>query len=486
MYQVQLSAEEPQESRPLLSTSVDEFLSEGGAAPPSEVSDPAASQSPLDTWEELNTGDDDDRSTFDTPPSSPHASAELLWCAPMTPESLPQSDEAVEHDLDSGSLKPVGRLTSGDLGPVDPMNASQSLEDEFVKAKAAVESDTQFWDKMQAEWEELARRKWLEEEEEGEKPSPPTNTPVRKDFPFSSDNPFTERGGAFAEAQEKVAEGHLNEAVLLLEAAILQDPQDSEAWQLLGTTQAENENERAAVASLQRCLELRPDNLQALMALAVSWTNGGLRRHACDALYGWIAHNPRYKQLLGPVAAAPPDNTNDSLFLQELLLLFQEAASLNEDHVDPQLQTGLGVLFNLAGDFQEAERAFSAALSVTPEDYLLWNRLGATLANGRRSSEAVLAYGKALQLRPGFVRCRYNLGVSCLHLGAHREAVSNFLKALKQQQRRDGGTEDDCVSASVWAALQVALADMDAPQLLRAAHDRDLDGLAAAFDVADA
>ncbi|CAI5677103.1 PEX5-related protein isoform X2 [Oreochromis niloticus] len=569
MYQVQLVGEQ-QESRPLLSPSIDDFLSEsrsdtpsarpltsntaaldlvdlselgersGGsnkerrrsplrrkgssksprrrvkpeeteliqvqvehlpASPrtPERISlDSVSLSSPLEKWEEvkLDVEDSGRRRRYEKRCTSHHSSSELLWSAEFKTDPLTKNSfnihsfddlDFISSTQDCGASRQRRRTRS-------LLVRNESLEDEFVRAKAAVESDTEFWDKMQAEWEELARRNWLEDSED-QRPIPPTVSPAEKGYYFNTNNPYRDWPNAFAEAQEKAREGDLNTAVLLLEAAILQDPQDSEAWQLLGMTQAENENEQAAIVSLQRCLELRPNNLPALMALAVSFTNSSMQREAGDVLRRWICHNPRYKHLVqdsrSPLRGSPAmprrghhTSTHTRCELQNVLLLFQEAALLNLDCVDPDLQTGLGVLFNLSSDFDKAVEAFSAALSVRPQDYLLWNRLGATLANGNRSEEAVEAYTRALELQPGFIRSRYNLGISCINLGAHREAVSNFLMALNQQRRSQRCSQQQ-MSANIWAALRIAISMMDRPELFQAANMGDLDLLMRAFDMSD-
>ncbi|XP_030288867.1 PEX5-related protein isoform X3 [Sparus aurata] len=455
--------------------------------------------SPLDKWEELNPERNGNRKwKMERRRSSKNSSNEFLWSIDCKTQLEPANKNSLEVNTKvepESALASQARLSKEQRWGSALLSRHQSLEEEFERAKAAVESDTEFWDKMQAEWEELARRNWLTENEQAQIPQ--SVSPHEKGYYFHTDNPYKDLPNAFEEGLKKSREGDLPNAVLLLEAAVLQDPHDSEAWQVLGTTQAENENEQAAIVSLQRCLELHPNNLPALMALAVSLTNTGMCNEACEALLRWLRHNPKYKHLLkgkthlmgSPnsqrrMSQAPNIGRHESSLQPEVKELFLDAVQNNSDSIDPDLQTGLGVLYNLSGEFNKAVEAFNTALSVRPEDYLLWNRLGATLANGDRSEEAVEAYTRALELQPGFIRSRYNLGISCINLGAHREAASNFLTALSLQRKsRSRQQSHQVMSGNIWAALRIALSMLDQPELFQAANIGDLDLLMRAFNL---
>ncbi|XP_028728504.1 PEX5-related protein isoform X7 [Peromyscus leucopus] len=426
--------------------------------------------------------------------SSRAGSKELLWSSEhrSQPElsagkSALNSEPASELEL---AAPAQARLTKEHRWGSALLSRNHSLEEEFERAKAAVESDTEFWDKMQAEWEEMARRNWISENQEAQNQVTMVSA-SEKGYYFHTENPFKDWPGAFEEGLKRLKEGDLPVTILFMEAAILQDPGDAEAWQFLGITQAENENEQAAIVALQRCLELQPNNLKALMALAVSYTNTGHQQDACEALKNWIKQNPKYKYLVKNKKGSPgltrrmSKSPVDSSVLEGVKELYLEAAHQNGDMIDPDLQTGLGVLFHLSGEFNRAIDAFNAALTVRPEDYSLWNRLGATLANGDRSEEAVEAYTRALEIQPGFIRSRYNLGISCINLGAYREAVSNFLTALSLQRksRNQQQVPHPAISGNIWAALRIALSLMDQPELFQAANLGDLDVLLRAFNL---
>jgi len=156
----------------------------------------------------------------------------------------------------------------------------------------------------------------------------------------------------------------------------------------------------------------------------------------------WLSF--KYPNIAAIDDAQPPSvdiGFTDRLVLHDKVTdLFIRAAQLspNGEHMDPDVQVGLGVLFYGAEEYDKAVDCFSAALRSTESGtsnqrdqlHLLWNRLGATLANSGRSEEAIAAYEKALTLRPNFVRARYNLGVSCINIGCFEEAASHLLGAL--------------------------------------------------------
>jgi peroxin-5 len=337
----------------------------------------------------------------------------------MEPE-LDQMDEKLQHsETGYGDLESIWR---GIQAEQQAMKELDDMEEDFSKFDTTVfgPDDLSGWG--------LNNRLGAE--------------PVIQEYLFEEENLFQNQPNPFEEGVRIMNEGgNLSLAALAFEAAAQANPDHVEAWVYLGSAQAQNEKEEAAIRALEHALKLDPNNLPALMALAVSYTNEGYDSTAYRTLERWLS--VKYPDIMDPTqlsSAADVGFTDRAQLHERITSLFLSAARLapDGDHMDPDVQVGLGVLFYGAEEYDKAVDCFQAALHSSElgtsnqreQIHLLWNRLGATLANSGRSEEAIAAYEKALAIHPNFVRARYNLGVSCINIGCHAEAAGHLLASL--------------------------------------------------------
>ena len=71
-------------------------------------------------------------------------------------------------------------------------------------------------------------------------------------YVFQEDNQLKDAENCLEEGKKKLQEGDLPSAVLLFEAAVQQNPNNSEAWALLGTSQVSAQNKLGLLISRTR------------------------------------------------------------------------------------------------------------------------------------------------------------------------------------------------------------------------------------------
>ncbi|WVQ78111.1 hypothetical protein IAT38_000192 [Cryptococcus sp. DSM 104549] len=339
------------------------------------------------------------------------------------------------------------------------------------------------WDKLQSDWEAFQRA------EPGENAMRGMGTGDKVErYLFQSRNPYA--AGQEALFGEVPAESPTMKSILELEAAVQTDPTSHEAWYTLGLKQQENEREDQAILALSKVVQLAPDFRPAYLALAVSYTNEGEGEAGCTMLDKWIK--------LGEVDSATGGEGVEGGMQwgmsgrQALVDRLIDVARKSPDQVDADVQVALGVLFNMAGgeDYMKAEDCFLAALAARPDDWLLYNRLGATLANSGRSNEAIQYYHKALMLHPNFVRALFNLGIAYMNLGQYSMAAQSSLDALRIQHAdaseayafgEAGGGAKGVTSDALWNCLRSACLHMNKNELVGMVDRRDLTGFPMSF-----
>ncbi|KAG1878314.1 hypothetical protein F4604DRAFT_1580353 [Suillus subluteus] len=273
------------------------------------------------------------------------------------------------------------------------------------------------------------------------------------------------------------------DSVLKLEAAVQRDVNNAAAWYELGVKQQENEREKKAVQALERSVELDPTHLGAWLALSVSYTNDNNRMGVYNAVKEWAIRNPKYNHVVQNATLTAATNVSPPDFEALIECLISMARSTDEvGGVDADVQVALAVLLNTTDEYNKAQDCFLTALAVRPNDWLLYNRVGATMANNGQAEEALQFYYRALDLNPAYIRARFNLGISCINLRRYEEAQSHILDALVLQDS-DGVADDSgmndkrgVTNSTLWDSLKTTCLHLQRSDLAALCDRRNLDG----------
>ncbi|CDF90447.1 related to Peroxisomal targeting signal receptor [Zygosaccharomyces bailii ISA1307] len=349
----------------------------------------------------------------------------------LSPQAADQSESWDEQ------FKVLEREVAENLHLQEKQDNGQKLEEGSVNQEDVVVEDQyqsefqEVWDSLQKDSDDLLTeelsaehgwendyRRFLNGKDSG-----------NAQYKFEGDNQFLHNPNAYEIGCLLMENGaKLSEAALAFEAAVQESPQHVDAWLKLGQVQTQNEKELSGINALEQCLKLDQHNVEAMKTLAISYINEGYDVSAFTMLNRWV--EAKYPEMVEGVMEIEPERYRLNIRVRERFLHIANKLP----QVDPDVQLCLGLLFYADDQFDKTIDCFKAALSVNPNDELMWNRLGASLANSSRSEEAIQAYHRALQLKPSFVRARYNLAVSSINIGCYREAAEHLLTALSMHE----------------------------------------------------
>ena len=192
-----------------------------------------------------------------------------------------------------------------------------------------------------------------------------------------------------ASGRAELERGNRDAAVASARRAIAVDPQDHEAWNLLGIA-IEVTDPHAALAAWQRASALKPGDPEAHFRIGDFERRRG-RHEAAIAAYG-------------------------------------TARGTGSRH--PVLLNNLGLSLQALGRLDEAAQAFSEAAALAPTLAQAHANLGDVLRERHRFADAIAAYSHALALEPGLARLWVNLGACRHRVGMFDAAREAFERAL--------------------------------------------------------
>ena len=253
--------------------------------------------------------------------------------------------------------------------------------------------------------------------------------------------------------------GKIETASNLYRKVIAANPDNADAWHLLGVICLENGDFDQAAQLVTKAIQVVPAQAVYLNSLGNVFAAKG-DSHQAERCYrkaidlqpdyaeahfglGWMLQQqeslPRaadaYRHAIMLKQNFVPAHIHLGLLYkveqqsEKAIECFQLA--LKYDPSNAKTHNSLGNMYNLIGRFNEARASFITAVMIKPDYPAALNNLGNTLQQLGRLEDALGCYEKAIQLQPNFSQAYYHMGIAYQNQEKSENAIACFRKAME-------------------------------------------------------
>ena len=219
--------------------------------------------------------------------------------------------------------------------------------------------------------------------------------------------------------------GRLHAAEQICRQILAVEPNQADAWHLLGVIASQMGKHEVAVEYIRRAIGLR--GTAAAFHINLGGVYGALRR-----IPEAVACFRRALELEPDLAEAHYNLANalkDQGKLDEAILAYRRAVQRRPDLAEAH--NNLGLALTERGEPDEAIACHRRAVQLRPDDARSHNNMGNALKDQGKLDEAVASFRRALRLKPDYAEVHNNLGNALTNQGKPDEAAACYRRALE-------------------------------------------------------
>lgn len=219
--------------------------------------------------------------------------------------------------------------------------------------------------------------------------------------------------------------GRLAEAEAAYRGVLTADPDNAEAYHLMGVLALQVGKPEPAAGLIAQAIRRNPGNAVYYSNLAGALRRLGRLDEAVAAGREAVRLNGAFPDALNNLANA----LLDCRLHGEATEILRRLIALRPQAVEPRLMlTGALMQENRT---EEAEQTLNDLLRIAPDNPSALNNLGVVLRKLKRETEAEAAYRRALDISPGDAGMLSNYGTLLLEMERVDEAIAQFRKAIE-------------------------------------------------------